>query len=150
MSLAEDGTISHRAVPAWTLMARFASTVTLVFLPAIIHFPSLLDTAIAGAPPSSLWSFWAKVSELISRMNAIARDVAVTGEIVTLFIHRRQDWISRCSTHDVQKRADTKAACLIKQAAPFTTGACLSSMKPIHQRQRPRRWRLRSPPGNHS
>src|SRR5262245_3826840 len=104
MSLAEDGSSSHRAVPAWTLAARFASsTVMLVFLPAIIHFPSLLDTAIAGAPQSSRWSFCAKGSDVIKRTNAIARDVEVTDNIVSLFIHPRKDRISRCSTHHVSK-----------------------------------------------
>src|SRR5262249_608128 len=103
MSLAEDGTVSHRAVPAWTLMARFASTVTLVFLHAIIHFPSLLDTSIAGAPQSLGWRFWAKGSDVINRMTAIARDVEVTGDIVSLFIHPRKDRISRCATHHFSK-----------------------------------------------
>src|SRR5215813_5234486 len=92
MSLAEDGTISQRPVPAWTLAVRFlSSTVTLVFLPAIIHFPFLLDTAIAGAPQSSRWSFCAKGSDVIKRTNEIARDVEVTDDIVSLFIHPRRD-----------------------------------------------------------
>src|SRR5262247_3858962 len=54
MSLADEGTIAQSAGPARTLSAKSDSlSVTLFFLPAMIHLPSARDTTTAGAPHSS-------------------------------------------------------------------------------------------------
>src|SRR6188508_1097045 len=54
MSFVLDGTIRHVAGPARTSSARFlASSVTVCFLPAMVHLPSNSETVTSGAPHCS-------------------------------------------------------------------------------------------------
>src|SRR5208282_6749380 len=53
-SFAPDGTIAHRAGPAWIWIAKsFSLRITACFLPVIFHRLPLWDTVTGGAPQSS-------------------------------------------------------------------------------------------------